>query len=183
MSGPCLGLEFAASRAGVHVRARDAANAKRKRRRGALALEAAIVYPVFLLLMLGIVVGGMGVFRYQQVSCQAREAARWASVRGGDYQKETDLASPSQDDILTQAVLPMAAGMDPSAITIQVQWVDQATGQAYDWDSATKYVRSVTASNSYITNTVRVTITYQWSPNLIFGTLTLKSTCEVPMTF
>ena len=104
-------------------------------------------------------------------------------MRGGDYQKETDKASPSQDDILKTAVLPMAAGMDTTAITIQVQWIDQATGQVYDWDSAAKYVRSVTASNSYITNTVRVTITYQWSPNVIFGTLTLKSTCEVPMTF
>src|SRR5207244_4088990 len=155
------------SRASACTPARDTPCAKRLRR-GALALEAALVYPVFLLLMLGIVVGGMGVFRYQQVSCQAREAARWASVRGGDYRKETDKASPAQDDIFKAAVVPMAAGMDTTAITMQVQWIDQATGQAYDWDSAAKYVRSVTATNNTINNTVRVTITYQWSPKLIF---------------
>jgi Flp pilus assembly protein TadG len=172
----------AGSRKTSHPAARDSACAKYERT-GALALEAALVYPVLLLLILGLIIGGMGVFRYQQVHCQAREAARFASVRGSDWQKDADLDSPTKDEICTQAVVPLAAGMDTSKISIQIQWIDQTTGKAVDWDSASKNPRSLTASNDYVTNTVRVTITYQWSPNLYFGTLTLTSTCEVPMTF
>jgi hypothetical protein len=102
------------------------------RRHGAMAVEAAVVYPVVLFLFLGLILGGVGVFRYQQVACQAREAARYASVHGGDWQLETTQNSPTQDDILKQTVLPLAAGMDPARISIRIQWIDQATGTATD---------------------------------------------------
>lgn len=153
------------------------------RRRAALAVEAAIVYSVMLVLILGLIVGGIGVFRYQQVACQAREAARWTSVRGSDWQKETNQDSPTQDQILNAAVAPFAAGMDLSKITIRVQWVNQVTGEVIDWDKAAKHPRSLNAGNAYVTNTIRVTISYQWSPDLIFATMYLTSTCEIPMTF
>jgi Flp pilus assembly protein TadG len=143
-----------------------------------MAVEAAVVYPVVLFVFLALILGGVGVFRYEQVACQAREAARWASVRGSDWQQETKQDSPTQQQILQQAVLPLAAGMDPAKITIKVQWIDQATGTAVDWDKAGKDVRSPTASKDYVTNTVRVTITYEWSPAMF-----LTSTCEVPMSF
>jgi Flp pilus assembly protein TadG len=154
------------------------------RRRAAMAVEAAVVYPVVVIVFLGLIVGGIGVFRYQQVACQAREAARWASVRGGNWSRETNQTSPTKQQILQQAVLPLAAGMDPSKITIQVQWINQATGAAVDWDSAGKDVGSMTAGQDYVTNTIRVTITYQWSPNLfLVGAINLTSTCEIPMSF
>ena len=41
---------------------------RRYRRRGAVAVEAAVVYPVLFLLLLGVIVGGMGVFRYQMAN-------------------------------------------------------------------------------------------------------------------
>ena len=44
-----------------------------------------MVYPVTILLLLGTVVLGLGVFRYQQVQCLAREGARYASVHGPQY--------------------------------------------------------------------------------------------------
>jgi Flp pilus assembly protein TadG len=154
------------------------------RRRGAVAVEAAVVYPVFVFVFLALVLGGVGVFRYQQVACQAREAARYASVRGGNWELETNQNSPTKQQILQQAVLPLTAGMDPTKISITVQWIDQSTGTAVDWDSAGKDVRSPTASGTYITNTVRVTITYQWSPGLLeLAPANLTSTCEIPMSF
>ena len=52
------------------------------RRRGAAAVEFAAVAPVLILLLFGTVVGGLGIFRYHQVATLAREAARYASVRG-----------------------------------------------------------------------------------------------------
>ncbi len=152
-------------------------------RRAALAIEAAVVYPVLIFLLLGLIIGGMGVFRYQQVACQAREAARWASVRGSDWANTTDQPSPTQKQIFDQAVAPFTAGMDTSKIAIQVQWIDQASGQIYDWDSGKRHPKSV-KSGDYVTNKVRVTITYQWSPGLlIVGPLYLKSCSEIPMSF
>jgi Flp pilus assembly protein TadG len=151
-------------------------------RPGAMAVEAAVVYPVMLVLFLGLIVGGMGVFRYQQVACQAREAARWASVRGVNWQLQTNQDSPTKQQIYQQAVLPYAAGMDTSMLSIQVLWINQATGTAVDWDSAGKDVQSLPASQQPVTNTIRVTITYQWSPNLfLVGPVNLTSTSEIPM--
>jgi Flp pilus assembly protein TadG len=154
------------------------------RRPGAVAVEAAVVYPVVVFVFLGLVLGGVGVFRNQQVVCQARDAARLASVRGASWQLETNQNSPTQQQIYQQAVLPLVAGMDPANITVQIMWIDQSTGTATAWDSAGKDVRSLNASGNYVTNTVRVTVTYQWSPGLFgLGPLNLTSISEVPMSF
>jgi uncharacterized membrane protein len=153
-------------------------------RRAAMAVEAAVVFPVVVFLFLALVLGGVGVLRYQQVACQAREAARWACVRGVSWAQETNQTSPTKQQILQQAVLPMAAGMDPTNLSIQVFWVNQSTGAAVDWDSAGKDVMSLNAANSPVTNTVRVTITYQFSPGLLLlGPINLQSTSEIPMSF
>jgi Flp pilus assembly protein TadG len=153
-------------------------------RRAAMMVEAAVVYPVVLFLFLTLILGGMAVFRYQLVACQARDGARWASVRGADWAAATNQNSPTKQQILDQAVLPLGAGMDPNKLALQVQWVDQATGTAVDWDSAGKDVLSMTAAGKAVTNTVRVTVTYQFGPNLfLVGAITLTSTCEIPMSY
>jgi len=54
-------------------------------RQGAHDVEFAVVAPATFILLLGIVVGGMGVFRYQEVAHLAREATRYASTHGGQY--------------------------------------------------------------------------------------------------
>jgi Flp pilus assembly protein TadG len=157
---------------------------KINRRKGAVAVEAALVHPVMLFMLLGLVVGGMGVFRYQQVAGQAREAARWAAVRGSDFHKETGQLSPTQDQILQEAVVPMLAGMDPKSVTCQVSWVNQYTGQVVAWDKASKDPQTLTKSGDYVTNSVRVTITYQYSPDVFFlGSIQLTSTSEFPMIY
>src|SRR5206468_1516533 len=53
--------------------------------------------------------------------------------------------------------------------------------QATLWDQASKDVLSMTTLGEYVTNTVRVTITYQWSPGGPVGTITLSSVCEIPL--
>jgi Flp pilus assembly protein TadG len=157
---------------------------KKTSRTGAMAVEAAVVHPVMLFLLLGLVVGGMGVFRYQQVAGQAREAGRWASVRGSDFQKNTGQKSPTQQQIFQQAVVPYLAGMDLSSLSIQVLWVNQSTGQATDWDASSKDPQTLTKTGDYVTNTVRVTITYKFSPAIYFlGSIQLTSTSELPMMF
>lgn len=155
-----------------------------RRRRGAVALETAIVYPAMVFLLLLLIVGGMGVHRYQQVACLAREAARWASVRGTDYQKETGNSPPTRQEILQKAVLPLATGMDPEKLTLQVHWIDSATGEVVEWDNSAKAPATLTAGDEPVASRLRVTVTYQWSPELLLtGPLTLRSVAEAPMTF
>ncbi|OWK44530.1 TadE/TadG family type IV pilus assembly protein [Fimbriiglobus ruber] len=153
------------------------------RRSGAVAVETAVVLSVVCMLIFGFLIGGIGVFRYQQVACLAQEGARWASVRGGDYQKEMNLTPPTKQQIVTQAVMPLAAGMNSAGLTVDVVWVDQGSGIAWDWDLATKDVRSITSSGVYVSNTVRVTVTYQWAPGILTDTITVQNVCEIPMSY
>src|SRR4051794_553938 len=93
------------------------------RRHGAVLVEAAIVFPVAMLLLLGLVVGGMGIFRYQQVAWLAREGARYASVRGTDYAKDVSGAkAATEQDVHNNAVLPNATALDPNSLTTKVNW-------------------------------------------------------------
>jgi hypothetical protein len=152
-------------------------------RPAAVAIEAAFVLPAVILLILALVVGGMGVFRYQQVACLAREATRWAAVRGADYQKQTGKASPTEAQIKQQAVLPLAVGIDPSGLTVAVEWVDNGASTTTAWDKASRAVKTLSASGDYVSSSVRVTVTYEWSPMLIPGTITLISVDQIPMSF
>jgi hypothetical protein len=135
-------------------------------------------------LLLMLVVGGMGVFRYQQVACLAREAARYTSVRGSQYNQTTDKASPTQDQILQNAVTPLAVGMDTTKISIQVEWINGVTGDVVAWDTSKKTPRTLTNTSVAVTNSVRVRVSYDWTPGILLpGSLTLTSTSVMPMSF
>jgi Flp pilus assembly protein TadG len=153
-------------------------------RKGAVMVETAIVVPVMLFLLLAIIIGGLGVFHYQQTAMLACGAARYASVRGGQWETATGQKSPTQTQILDNAVLPQAVGMNSKNITISVQLIDGVTGKAKAWNSSNKGAYSLTATNEPVSNHVRVTLTYAWNPGVMWtGTLTLSSVCEMPMSF
>ncbi len=154
------------------------------RRRAAVAVESALVYPVLFILLFGLIIGGLGVTRYQVVAYMAREAARFASVRGADWQVSMNQSSPTADQIGQNIVLPLAVAMDAAQLQTVVQWVNGATGDVSDWDSSTKATVTLTASGDVIANRVRVTITYTWFPELFLGgPVVLQSVCETPMCF
>ena len=143
-------------------------------RRGAVSVETAVVFPVAILLLLGLVVGGMGIFRYQQVAWLAREGARYASVRGTDYAKEVSGAkAATKQDVYNNVILPNATVLDTSKLSYDVTW--NSTNSAY------------TVTNNYSKpkgNTVSVTVTYTWIPEIFFvGPITLSSTSTLPMSY
>jgi Flp pilus assembly protein TadG len=142
----------------------------RVRRRGATVVEVAAVAPVLLLLIFGFIVMGLGVFRYIQVASLAREGARHAAVRGADYAKETNQPAATADSILKEVVLPRAAGFDPSRMSCAVTW-DQSNAP-----------RRMNADKTTTMNTVSVTVTYVWRPEIAyFAGVTLTSKSTVPM--
>lgn len=53
---------------------------KRTTPRGQTMVELAMIFPLFAMVLVGIIVLGVGVFYQQQVTNAAREAARWAAV-------------------------------------------------------------------------------------------------------
>src|SRR5262245_54519241 len=118
------------------------------RRRGALAVEAAVVYPVMFLLLFGLIVGGLGVFRYQQLAWLAHEVGRVASVRGADYQKETGKKSPTRQQLQDDVVRAMAVGFDPQRLGVAVEHIDGVSGAVLPWDSSSRSPTSVAADGT-----------------------------------
>lgn len=141
------------------------------RRRGASALEFALISPVLLLLLFGLVIGGLGIFRFHQVSSLAREAARYASVRGLDYSRETDQPAATQASIRQEVVLANSVGLKPELLTCTVTW-DESNAP-----------RRVLPDLKVVNNVVIVTVSYQWISEKYFGGVRLSSTSRMPMTF
>ena len=160
-------------------------NCARRSRRGATLAESAVVFTVLFFLLFGIIVGGLGIFRYQMVATLAREGARYASVHGADFQSETGQMAATRATIFSEAIQPKAFTLNLTASDIQVQLVTPSG--AVDWDGSNK---AVTTTNAGVTqrNSVRVTVTYQWFPEVStllgpVGPITLTSTSTMPMSF
>lgn len=120
-------------------------------RSGATAVEMAVVLPVLVIVVLGLCVAQLGVFRYHQVAALAHESARWASVHGKEYSKRTNKPIATREDILENVIRPKAFGLDLERVTLDLQW-----------DS----------SNSL----VAVTVGYRWMPEILFVPQTLSCT-------
>ncbi|WZP00658.1 pilus assembly protein [Isosphaeraceae bacterium EP7] len=133
----------------------------RRRRRGAVMAEAAIVYSVTITLVMGTIVVGLGIFRYQQIAWLAREGARWASVRGtSKYQTEQSKAEPTAADVVAGAVTPRMAALDPIKLTATLTWDKASTPP-----------------------TLTFKLSYQWTPELVLAPLTFSSSATQPITY
>src|SRR5262249_3673567 len=116
------------------------------RRRGTTLIECALVYPATFLLILGLIIGGLGILPYQQVAHLARDAARYAAVRGGQYWTETGQAPPTEQAVRNFVVNQSAAlNADPATLSVQVfhniTSVDASgtnTVMTVQWDSSQK---------------------------------------------
>src|SRR6476660_8432196 len=90
--------------------------------RGTTAVEFALSCPIVFFLVFAIMVGALGVFRYQQTAELAREASRWASAHGGQYAEETGKPAATAQDVYTDAIQPAATTLDLSRLRYQVTW-------------------------------------------------------------
>jgi Flp pilus assembly protein TadG len=137
-------------------------------------VECAIIYPLTLLLILGLVVGAAGIFRYQQMAHLAREGARYAIVHGTQWAKDTGNTAAAPADIYNNAILPNAVALDTTQLSYTVTWnANNGPAQA----------TLVNGNIVYTGNTVSVTVSYQWIPEAFLGGLTLSSTSVMPMAY
>jgi Flp pilus assembly protein TadG len=130
----------------------------KSRRRGLSAVEGAAVYPVAILLLMGTIMVGLGIFRYEQLQFLAREGARYASVHGPTYASESGQPMASTSTVLTQVegLAVSLSGLDCTAVTY----------------SATS-----------LPCTVSVTLTYTWTPGAPFSSMTWTVTSTMPVTY
>jgi Flp pilus assembly protein TadG len=135
----------------------------REARRGTSVVEAAIVYPTTLLLMVGTLVMGIGVYRYQLLQSLAREGARYAAVHGPTYASEQNSSHATNTTVLAAIdTLAAAGGIQTGDLTCTVTW-------------------SPNPPTSSPPSTVTVQLTYTWVPEGYFqsGTWTVSSTMPV----
>lgn len=119
-------------------------------------VELALVAPLFLMVLFGIIILGIGVFYQQQLSHAAREAARYAIVNTGSAQCPTVSNRPPDAAVVAASYYPcdppatrwpfMSAhardsvfGMDRSAIGISAcwsgYWTKDSLGNWADYDA------------------------------------------------
>jgi Flp pilus assembly protein TadG len=181
---------------------------KIKKRRGASVIEAAIVLPVTFALVLGILIGGIGIVRYQQMAFIARETARFASVHGGQYARTNAGAIaagalPKVDSAyLVNFAKSKAAALDPGQlqVTISMTVINPAataasTTETVDWDNTTENQNrspysawtntdTTPPTNNQVCNVVTVQVTYRWSPGLFgVGPIDLTNTAVLGMSY
>ena len=88
------------------------------RQRGITLVEDALVLPVMLAIMFGVIDMSRALYTYHYVSYIAREATRWASVRGGGI-------NGTSDQTQVQTFVSNVAGMalDPAQITSTTNYI------------------------------------------------------------
>lgn len=147
---------------------------RRQGRRGAAALEFALTAPVAFTMILAPMVGGVAVFQYHQIAYLSQEAARWASVHGTQYAADTQNPAATAADVYQQVIVPKAAGLNLSNL-----------GYSVTWNSSNAPTRTVISNGQgkYVANTVTVTITYQWLPQLIASGGVFTSTSTATMSY
>ena len=179
------------------------------KRRAATVVEAAIILPVAFVLLLGLVIGGFGVFRYCEVAHLARETARFASVHGYQYAKNNaaaiqagTLPTVDKNYLVTNVTQAGAIGLDGSQLQVTVSMTvltpgatSASTTETVDWDTTSQNGNrspysvwtdnsTTPASNVEVDNMVIVTVTYPWIPELyLVGPINLTSTATMPMSY
>jgi Flp pilus assembly protein TadG len=162
----------------------------RPQRRGTSAIEFAVVGGITFFLIFALVIGGMGIFRYQEVAHLAREGSRYASTHGGQYHLDgidtkTGVPAISTSADLQTYLQTLVAGLDPNYLTVTVSYSAPANYMprnmpSYDDTDPTL----VPPGQITISNYVTVTVSYQWTPELfLVGPITLTSTSTLAMCY
>jgi Flp pilus assembly protein TadG len=147
---------------------------RRPIRRGAAMLEAAIVLPVFLILVLGTIDTGLAVFRHNTLSQAARTGVRHAMVHGENATAGWNggpWGPTTIDQDMTATGVPVVAAVQPTLFDmpadqtrIRVEWPD---------------------GHNRIRDSVRVTVTSTYTPMITWiwggGAISLHATSTMPI--
>jgi hypothetical protein len=124
-------------------------------------LECAVLFPAAFTVLIGMIVGALGIFRYSELACLAREGARYAAVHGATYAQVTGKSAATSSDVYNNGILPKVVGLDTSQLTYNVTWgPDNKQG-----------------------SNVTVKLSYTWVPEAYWSTMTLSSTSVMTVSY
>jgi Flp pilus assembly protein TadG len=159
-------------------------------RRAGVTVEFAVVASSLLFLVFGLIVGGMGIFRYQEVAHLAREGARYASTHGGQYSLEgipqqTGVSAISSSSDLSSYLASKTVSVDSNYLNVAVSWTAPSSVSPSNMPTYMNTDSSLVPPGQSVTqNYVIVTVTYKWLPELyLVGPITLSSTSEMAMSY
>jgi TadE-like protein len=118
------------------------------RSRGQALTEFALVFPILLLFLFGIIVWGLGVFYQAQLQNAAREGARYAAIHSSEAQCPTISNDPFVNSppfsfgpcdtpaagwpFMTAAARQKVWGVDASQVKVSACWSSYQNGSTYD---------------------------------------------------
>ena len=131
------------------------------RRKGVTVVECAFVFPVFFLLIIGTIVAGVGVFRYQEIAALAREGRAMPRCAATPTSARRVTRRPRRKRSYDTIILPKAYGLDKKKLKYTVTWgPDKEQGSL-----------------------VTVDLKYHWIPEAYFGGMELSSTSTVLISY
>lgn len=122
-----------------------------RQRTGAVTVEMALILPLLILVTIGLCVAQLGAFRYHQIAALAHESARWASVHGKEYVKQTNQHIANSNDIFENVIKPRAVGLNLSKLKHELVWEEDG-------------------------NVVHVSISFEWTPEAFFTPRSISCT-------
>jgi len=152
---------------------------------GSSLVEYAIVFVVFMSMLLGIGSFGQALYVYHFLSHEAREATRWAAVNGSTCASDVSCAQPAQPaDIQSYVTSRVPMGIDASKVAVNENglafWPSTACG-----NTPTPGCCGTAADNGAVNApgcTVQVKVSYPLTflfPLAPSGTWKLSSTSEM----
>jgi Flp pilus assembly protein TadG len=142
--------------------------------RGATLVESALVIILLLTLLFGIIAFGHALYTYHFVSHAAREATRWASVRGYTCPVGVlDACQAQPSDVQTYVKNVSGMGLDPTRITVNTTWLPSPS---------TSVVPPCATYNNYPGCVVQVQVVYRYNfilPFLPTSAFNMQSTSQM----
>jgi Flp pilus assembly protein TadG len=158
-----------------HTQRRSGTARRPRRTRGQALVEFAIVLPVFLMLIVGMIDIGFGLFVKMSVINAAREGAR-AAVSAPDYSKVPALVTSAVQSAASGTSLDMSALQPPITVCVAAVSVPPRTCA---WTKGTPPVTTDAAKG----DSVSVRVNYRYTPLIpfpLFGaTIDLGSTVQM----
>jgi Flp pilus assembly protein TadG len=126
--------------------------------RGQAMVEFAIIAVSALLLIFGMMNCATAVYDYNYVSFAAREATRYAAVRGSSS------ASAASTTDISNFVIAQSKGLDPSHLSVSTNWLpDNSPGSAVKVQVSYQFTVTIpfmTSNSLNLSSTSQLTITH-----------------------
>lgn len=155
-----------------HGKAARCAAPKSVGQRGTTLVEFAVIVTVFILMVVGAIDFARVLYTYHYVSDAARDATRYAMVRGHSCSGFSDCPDVTQTQIQTY-LSNVPAGIDSTRLNVTASWPVQTNSPAACSTASTKESPGCT---------VQVQVSYSYSflfPLVHNSTITLSSTSQM----